>query len=98
MNQNESEFLLAVLIEIPAESANVVLAYEDAVLPLLTGHGGRLQRRLRAVDGSAELHIISFETREGSEAFATDPSRLQLQRLLQGRVLRQRVLQVQPIA
>jgi hypothetical protein len=97
MNQIEPEFLLAVLIEIPADAASIVLAYEDAVLPLLTRDGGYLQRRLRAVDGSAELHIISFQTPEGPQAFATDPSRLQLQRLLQGRVLRQRVLQVEQI-
>ena len=43
MNQIEPEFLLAVLIEIPTDAANIVLAYEDAVLPLLTRHGGHLQ-------------------------------------------------------
>jgi len=93
MKHNKSAVLLAVLIDIPPEDAALVLTYEDAVLPLLSRHGGRLQRRVRAVDQSAELHLISFDSREGQEAFATDPSRLQLMRLLQGRLLRQRVVE-----
>src|SRR5215217_7480719 len=83
MKHNKSEVLLAVLIDIPPEDAAIVLTYEDAVLPLLSRHGGRLQRRLRAIDQSAELHIISFDSREGQQAFATDPSRMQLMRILQ---------------
>jgi hypothetical protein len=94
MKPSKSEVLLAVLIDIPPEDAAIVPTYEDAVLPLLNRYGGRLQRRLRAVDQSAELHIICFDSREGQESFATDPSRLQLMRLLQGRMLRQRVLEV----
>jgi len=94
MKHNKSEVLLAVLIDIPPEDAAIVLTYEDAVLRLLSRHGGRMQRRLRAIDQRAELHIISFDSREGQQAFATDPSRLQLMRLLQGRLLRQRVFQV----
>ena len=69
MKHNKSEGLLAVLIDIPPEDAAIVLTYEDAVLPLLSRHGGRLQLRVRAVDQSAELHIISFDSREGQEAF-----------------------------
>ena len=83
MKHSKSEVLLAVLIDIPPEDAAIVLTFEDAVLPLLNRHGGQLQRRLRAVDQSAELQIISFDSREAQEAFATDPSRLQLMRLLQ---------------
>jgi hypothetical protein len=94
MKPSQSEVLLAVLIDIPPEDAAMVLTFEDAVLPLLNRHGGRLQRRLRAVDQSAELHLISFDSREGQEGFATDPSRLQLMRLLQDRLLRQRVFEV----
>jgi hypothetical protein len=94
MKPSESEVLLAVLIDIPPEDAAIVMTYEDAVLPLLNRHGGRLLRRLRAVDQSAELQIISFDSHEGQEAFATDPSRLQLMRLLQGRLLRQQVFEV----
>ena len=94
MKHSKSEVLLAVLIDIPPEDAAIVLTFEDAVLPLLNRHGGQLQRRLRAVDQSAELQIISFDSREAKEAFATDPSRLQLMRLLQGRLLRQRVFEV----
>ena len=94
MKHSKSEVLLAVLIDIPPEDAAIVLTFEDAVLPLLNRHGGQLQRRLRAVDQSAELQIISFDSGEAKEAFATDPSRLQLMRLLQGRLLRQRVFEV----
>jgi hypothetical protein len=94
MKHSKSEVLLAVLIDIPPEDGGIILTFEDAVLPLLNRHGGQLQRRLRAVDQSAELQIISFDSREAKEAFATDPSRLQLMRLLQGRLLRQRVFEV----
>jgi hypothetical protein len=94
MKPSKPEVLLAVLIDIPPEDAAIILTYEDAVLPLLNRYGGRLQRRLRAVDQSTELQVISFDSREGQEAFATDPSRLQLMRLLQGRLLRQRVFEV----
>lgn len=83
LKHSKSEVLLAVLIDIPPEDAAIILTFDDAVLPLLNRHGGQLQRRLRAVDQSAELQIISFDSRKAQEAFATDPSRLQLMRLLQ---------------
>ena len=68
MKHSKSEVLLAVLIDIPPEDAAIVLTFEDAVLPLLNRHGGRLQRRLCAVDQSAELQVISFDSREAEEA------------------------------
>jgi hypothetical protein len=49
--------------------------YEAAVLPLLADHGGVLEQRLRAVDGSSETHVIGFVSPEGFEAYLADPRR-----------------------
>jgi hypothetical protein len=98
MSRSVGDLLLAVLIEIPSSESALVLTYEDAVLPLLSKHGGRLERRLRAEDGTAEWQLIRFESRTAWDSYTNDPSRLQLQRLLQGHVLRQRVLHVSDVS
>jgi hypothetical protein len=50
-------------------------AYEAAVLPLLAEHGGRLERRLRAVDGGLEAHVVTFPGRAELDAYRADPRR-----------------------
>ncbi|GAB3344188.1 hypothetical protein GCM10027452_15850 [Micromonospora halotolerans] len=56
--------------------------YEDAVLALLTRHGGRLERRLRTGDGTTEVHVIRFAARAGYDAFLVDPERVALRAAL----------------
>lgn len=51
------------------------LAYEAAVLPFLADHGGRMERRLRSLDGSLEVHLLHFATPEGVQAYLNDPRR-----------------------
>jgi hypothetical protein len=48
------------IARIPAEGVADFRAYEDAVLPLLPGFNGRLERRLRNSDGTIEMHIVSL--------------------------------------
>ncbi|TNC22339.1 hypothetical protein [Amycolatopsis alkalitolerans] len=50
-------------------------AYENAVLPLLAEHGGRLERRLRTPDGRLEAHIVTFDGDEDFAAYRADPRR-----------------------
>ena len=65
-----------------ADAAQAVAAssYEDAVLPLLTSHGGELLfrgRRRADQDPSlpAEVHLIRFPHRAAYEAYLADPAR-----------------------
>ena len=60
---------------IPAEGIKDFRAYEDAVLPLLPEFNGRLERRLRNPDGTAELHIISFASDADFQNYRNDPRR-----------------------
>jgi len=71
-----SGLLLTLIARVPLEGVAAFQQYEDAVLPLLSEHGGALERRLRNGDGTIELHIVSFAKREALETFRADPKRL----------------------
>ena len=59
---------LCVTLRIPPTGLEVFRAYEDAVLPLLTAHGGLLQRRLRTEEGTTEIHVLWFPSSAQYEA------------------------------
>jgi predicted ArsR family transcriptional regulator len=67
---------------VPESGLAAFEAYERAVLPLLAGHGGRLERRLRAADGRTEVHLVSFPSRERFAAYRDDPRRAEHAHLL----------------
>jgi hypothetical protein len=67
---------LVQIVRIPADGIATFREFEVKVLPLLTAHGGSLERRLRSTDGSTEVHIISFPSREALDAYMHDPERL----------------------
>lgn len=69
-------------------------AYEELVLPLLARHGGRLERRLRSLDGTSEIHLIAFDSHDGYNAYIADPDRLSARASLTGAHVTQRVLTV----
>lgn len=69
---------------LPETGIDAFLRYEEAVLPLLAGHGGRLARRLRSADRRTELHIVEFDSAEGFAGYRADQRRLELQPLLDG--------------
>ena len=73
----------ALIARIPAGGLADFLAYEDAVLPLLARHGGVLERRLRADDGLTEVHVVSFSSHAGFDAYRADPERAAQQHLLE---------------
>ena len=69
---------LLVQIDLTAADLTAFEAYEAAVLPLLAEHGAVLERRLRAIDDSAETHLIDFPSPAALEAYLADPRRAAL--------------------
>ncbi len=71
------------LVTIDLHGADVALfeAYEAVVLPLLATHGGRLELRLRAIDGTSETHLLSFPDAPAYDRYRADPARLAAQSL-----------------
>jgi hypothetical protein len=68
---------LALMAHIPADGVDDFQTYENLVLPLLTEHGGYLQRRLRGHDGAFELHLVRFPSAAHFENYRADPRRSQ---------------------
>jgi hypothetical protein len=63
------------IVRIPTEGIEDFRSYEEAVLPLLPQHNGRLERRLRNPDGTIEMHIISFASDADLQNYRNDPRR-----------------------
>lgn len=74
---------IVMVADIPRGAEASFQAYESAVLPLLSRHGGRLERRFRTGDALTEVHIVSFESHEGFESYLADEERQSSKRLLQ---------------
>ena len=68
---------LVQVVRIPASGVEAFQRFESHVLPLMPKHGGKLERRLRGDDGRTEVHVISFTSREGLQAYMDDPERAQ---------------------
>jgi hypothetical protein len=66
---------LVQIVRVPAHGVAAFRRYESLVLPLLSRHGGLLERRLRAADGLTEVHILSFPSRDAFDAYMRDPDR-----------------------
>jgi len=66
------------LVTIDLTDADVAMfeAYEAKVLPLLERHGGRLELRVRALDGRSETHLLYFPDAQAAEDYRTDPGRV----------------------
>ena len=66
---------LCAIFRIPQDGLPAFQAYEAAVLPLVTEHTGVLQRRLRSLDGTVEVHVIWFPSASFVDAYRADPRR-----------------------
>jgi hypothetical protein len=86
-------FIVVALLEVAPEAVDRFQRYEDAVLPLLTLHGGEVQRRLRSADGTTEVHVLSFPSEDAWRRYRDDPGRLAHRPLLAGVQLVQRVME-----
>ena len=67
------------IFDLSAADLKLFESYEAAVLPLLEKYGGRLESRLRAVDGAAEIHILFFPSEAAYEQYRADPVRIAAQ-------------------
>ena len=63
------------VFRIPTQGVEDFRAYEEAVLPLLPEHNGRLERRLRNPDGTVEIHIVSYASEADRQNYRNDPRR-----------------------
>ena len=91
------EVVVVPVADVGREGVGAFQRYEAAVLPMLERHDGRLERRLRTADGQAEVHIVSFGSRAGYDAYIADPERADHRTLLEGVVLTQRLLEVSDV-
>jgi uncharacterized protein (DUF1330 family) len=69
---------LCVLLWARPGAADALVAYEDAVLPLVATHGGRVRERVRtdgADDAPLEVHVIEFPSDDAFDAYMNDPQR-----------------------
>ena len=65
-------------IDLSRADLDVFERYEASVLALLPKHRGRLDLRVRALDGQTETHLLYFPDDEAFDAFRSDPARLAL--------------------
>lgn len=91
---NRPRLTFVMVADVSPEAVPSFRDYEGKVLPLLPRHGGRLERRLRSEDGLSEVHLVSFESRDGYESYLTDPERQGHRPLIEGRGVEQRLLEV----
>ncbi|WP_394727617.1 hypothetical protein [Altererythrobacter sp. GH1-8] len=56
-------------------------AYEAAVIPLLERYGITMAERLRAEDGSCEVHVLDVPEMAAMERFRADDDRAKIQHL-----------------
>ncbi len=89
--------LIAMIADVDGDSIERFRSYEELVLPLLAKHGGRLERRVRSVDGMTEIHLIAFDGEAGYRAYVDDPVRLAARTSLDDAAVDQRVLFVRNV-
>ncbi|MER6349171.1 hypothetical protein ACWC10_25985 [Streptomyces sp. NPDC001595] len=71
------------LARLPEGGLDAFDAYENAVLPLLEEHGGRLEQRLRTLDDRVEAHVVTFPSDEHFATYRADPRRTSAAPLLE---------------
>ena len=88
---------IVMVADVPSGGEERFQAYEAAVLPLLPRHGGRLERRFRTGDARTEVHVVTFQTQGGFDAYLADDERRSHRRLLDGLDVVQRLLVVEDV-
>jgi hypothetical protein len=70
-----ADLVLALIARVPASGVSHFQSYEARVLPILAEYGGTLERRLRSADGTTEVHVLRFTSRDGLDRFRQDERR-----------------------
>jgi hypothetical protein len=92
---------LCVLLWARPGAEHRVIAYEDQVLGIASGYGGRVLQRVRGsgADGQPlEVQILEFPSARAVEAFMTDGQRQSLSGERERAVARTEVMNVQLVA
>jgi antibiotic biosynthesis monooxygenase (ABM) superfamily enzyme len=71
---------MLIVVTIDLTMANLVAfdAYEAKALALLAAQGGTVQRRIRSLDNTTEMHILRFENEDSFAHFMESPDRAAL--------------------
>lgn len=72
--------------------------YEAIALALVEIHGGKLEWRVRTLDGRSEAHLLRFPGRSAFDDFMADPVREEAQPLWISCGARSSVEEVEPVA
>ena len=86
------------IARVPAAGVEAFQRYEAAVLPLLAGHGGRLERRLRTAAGDVEVHLVSFVSAAAFARYREDPRRADHAALLEASGAELELLEMRDVA
>jgi hypothetical protein len=78
----DRRMVCVLVVHLPPDGVESFQRYEEAVLPLLSDHHGRLDRRLRSADRRTEVHLVSFPSAEHFESYRNDPRRAEQAHLL----------------
>ena len=65
-----------VTIDLTHADLSLFERYEAKALPLIERYGGRLEMRVRTIDGSSETHLLFFPDGQSYEAYRSDPDRV----------------------
>ena len=65
-----------VTIDLSNADVSIYEAYEATVLSLLGKHGGRLEMRVRSLDGCSETHLLFFPSAQAFDSYRADPIRV----------------------
>jgi uncharacterized protein (DUF1330 family) len=91
---------LCVLLWARAGEERALVAYEDTVLELVAGHGGRVVQRVRT-DGAEgaplEIHLLEFPSEAALDAYMNDPQRAALADARERAIERTEVYRADPV-
>jgi hypothetical protein len=94
---SETRLTWVQIVRLPEDGVAGFQEYEAAVTGLLADHGGRFDARYRGDEGRVEVHVVSFETREGMEAYMADERRQALRPQLLASGAQTELLEVTPV-
>ena len=92
--------LLVQLWAVPGHE-QLLVEYENQVLPRLAPHGAKILQRVRAVDaneGPFEAHVLEFPSEDALDAYMADPERVALADLRDHAIARTELVRVEVVA
>ncbi|MGE0699867.1 MAG: hypothetical protein AB7O57_12295 [Hyphomicrobiaceae bacterium] len=93
-----AELVLVLCARVPSAGVSDFQAYEARVLPLLAEYGGALERRLRNMDGTVEVHVLRFASRDGLDRFRRDARRTEAAPILERSGASMELIEVEDVA